>query len=190
VAAIAGGERISALLVGSGLEADRETADLVRTCIALGRATVIDGGGLSAMGEGAQAQGRPDVVLTPHEGEFGRMFPDLVARASKVDRALAAAARTGCTVVLKGADTVIAGPDGAAIVSDGAPATLATAGSGDVLAGIVAGLLAQHLPPFLAGAMAVWLHARAAEGFGPGLIAEDLPDRLPGALSKALGQKG
>lgn len=190
LAAIAGEERVSALLVGSGLEADSETAALVRTCVALGRPTVIDGGGLSAVSSGALAQGRADLVLTPHEGEFGRLFPDLVGQVSKLDRALAAAARSGCTIVLKGSDTVIAGPDGSSVVSNGAPPTLATAGSGDVLAGIVAGLLALRLPPFLAAAMAGWLHARAAEGFGPGLIAEDLPDRLPEALAKALGPKG
>ncbi|MGH6891367.1 MAG: NAD(P)H-hydrate dehydratase [Dongiaceae bacterium] len=190
LATIAGDERISSLLVGSGLEPDGATADLVRTCIALSRPTVIDGGGLSVLAaEGALAQDRADLVLTPHEGEFGRMFPDLVARESKVDRALAAAERTGCTIVLKGADTVVAAPDGASIVSDGAAPTLATAGSGDVLAGIVAGLLGLHLPPFLAAAMGVWLHARAADGVGLGLIPEDLPDRLPLALAKGLGQK-
>lgn len=186
--ATAGDERISALLVGSGLEPNAETAELVRTCMALSRPTVIDGGALADTD--ALTAGRAELVLTPHEGEFGRMFPDLVARESKVARALAAAERTACTIVLKGADTVVACPEGTAIVSDGAPATLATAGSGDVLAGIVAGLLALGMPPFLAAAMAVWLHARAAEGFGPGLIAEDLPDRLPSALAKALGAKG
>jgi NAD(P)H-hydrate repair Nnr-like enzyme with NAD(P)H-hydrate dehydratase domain len=93
-------------------------------------------------------------------------------------------------IVLKGSDTVIADPDGMAIASDGAPPTLATAGSGDVLAGIITGLLGLHIPPFLAAAMGVWLHARAAVGAGLGLIAEDLPDRLPIALAKALGEKG
>ncbi|HET6159213.1 MAG TPA: NAD(P)H-hydrate dehydratase [Dongiaceae bacterium] len=189
--AIAGDERISALLVGSGLEPDAETADLVRTCIALSRPTVIDGGGLTVLaGDGLLAQGWPDLVLTPHEGEFGRLFPDLVARESKVGRALEAARRAGCTIVLKGSDTVIAAPDGRSLISEGAPATLATAGSGDVLAGIITGLLGLHLQPFLAAAMGVWLHGRAAQGAGLGLIAEDLPDRLPLALAKALGQKG
>jgi NAD(P)H-hydrate epimerase len=190
-AAIAGDERISALLVGSGLEPGDDTAELVRTCIALGRPTVIDGGGLTIMaGTDILSAGHADLVLTPHEGEFGRLYPDLVARASKVDRALEAARRSGCIVVLKGADTVIAAPDGASIVSDGAPPTLATAGSGDVLAGIITGLLGLGLRPFQAAAMGVWLHARAAEGCDLGLIAEDLPDRLPAALAKALAQKG
>lgn len=191
LAAIVGDERISALLVGSGLEPDGYTAELVRTCIALSRPTVIDGGGLTVLaGSDALAHGRADLVLTPHEGEFGRLFPDLVARESKVERALEAARRTGCTIVLKGSDTVIAAPDGGRVVSEGAPPTLATAGSGDVLAGIVTGLLGLHLPPFPAAAMGVWLHARAAQGLGPGLIAEDLPDRLPLALAKALDGKG
>jgi NAD(P)H-hydrate epimerase len=191
LAAIAGDERISALLVGSGLEPDGATAELVRTCIALSRPTVIDGGGLTVLaGNSVLAHGRADLVLTPHEGEFGRLFPDLVARESKVDRALEAARRSGCTIVLKGSDTVVAAPDGGSIVSAGAPATLATAGSGDVLAGVITGLLGLHLPPFWAAAMGVWLHARAAQGIGLGLIAEDLPDRLPLALAKSLDQKG
>jgi NAD(P)H-hydrate epimerase len=190
-AAIAGDERISALLVGSGLEPDARTGDLVRTCIALGRPLVIDGGGLTVLaGSDVLAAGHAEIVLTPHEGEFGRLFPDLVARTSKVDRAVEAARRTRCIVVLKGSDTIIAAPDGSIAVSDGSPPTLATAGTGDVLAGVVAGLLGLGMPPFSAASMGVWLHARAAEGFGIGLIAEDLPDRLPSALAKALGQKG
>jgi NAD(P)H-hydrate epimerase len=192
LAALAADARVSALLVGSGLEPDGRTADFVRVCLAAGRPTVIDGGGLTTLA------GRDDllrtvhgaVVMTPHEGEFARLFPDLAAGASKVARAREAARRLGCTVVLKGSDTVVAAPDGMAIVSAGAPSTLATAGSGDVLAGIVTGLLGLRMPPLQAGAMAVWLHARAAEGFGLGLIAEDLPDRLPGALAKTLAQKG
>jgi NAD(P)H-hydrate epimerase len=190
-AGIAGEERITALLIGSGLEPDGATADLVRTGTALSRPTVLDGGALTVLAGNSQlVQGRPDIVLTPHEGEFGRLFPDLVARSSKVERALEAARRTGCTVVLKGSDSVVAAPDGNCVVAAGAPATLATAGSGDVLAGIATGLLGLRMRPFQAAAMAVWLHAQAANGFGLGLIAEDLPDRLPGALAKALAQKG
>ena len=190
-AGIAGDERITSLLIGSGLEPDGGTADLVRTGTALSRPTVIDGGGLTVLaGNSPLAQGRPDIVLTPHEGEFGRLFPDLVARPSKVERALEAAQRTGCTIVLKGSDTVVAAPDGGCTVAAGAPPTLATAGSGDVLAGIITGLLGLQMPPFQAAAMGVWLHGQAAEGFGLGLIAEDLPDRLPAALAKALAQKG
>jgi hydroxyethylthiazole kinase-like uncharacterized protein yjeF len=186
-AGIAGEERITSLLIGSGLEPDGATADLVRTGTALSRPTVIDGGGLSVLAGASQlVQGRPDIVLTPHEGEFGRLFPDLVAPPSKRERAMEAAQRTGCTIVLKGSDTVVAAPDGGCIVAGGASPTLATAGSGDVLAGIITGLLGLQMPPFQAAAMAVWLHGQAADGFGFGLIAEDLPDRLPAALAKAL----
>ncbi len=190
ILALAGDARVTALLVGSGLEPDAGTADLVRGAIALGRPLVIDGGGLTALAQhGGLAGGRPDIVLTPHEGEFARLFPDLGGAGCKLDRARAAAARCNCTLVLKGADTVIAGPDGQAILSDLAPPTLATAGSGDVLAGAVTGLLALGLPPLQAAAMAAWLHAQAALGQGLGLIAEDLPERLPAALATALRQK-
>ncbi|MEZ5832964.1 MAG: NAD(P)H-hydrate dehydratase [Dongiaceae bacterium] len=189
--AIAGDERVLAILVGSGLEPSDETAELVRACVGFRRPTVIDGGGLTVLaGSDVLSDPHGDFVLTPHEGEFARLFPDLAERGNKLERAREAARRSGCVIVLKGPDTVIAAPDGDAIVSGGAPAMLATAGSGDVLAGIITGLLGLHMPSFLAAAMGVWLHAAAAEGFGLGLIAEDLPERLPGALSKALDIKG
>jgi NAD(P)H-hydrate epimerase len=195
ILALAADPRVSAILVGSGLEPDRATADLVRGAMALGRPMVVDGGGLTALARhGGIEVGRPDIVLTPHEGEFARLFPDLAdggaGGASKVERVKAAAARSGCTTVLKGADTVVAAPDGRAVLCDPAPPTLATAGSGDVLAGAVTGLLGLGLAPLPAAAMAVWLHGQAARGFGLGLIAEDLPDRLPQALTAALSQKG
>ena len=139
-------------------------------------------------------------VLTPHEGEFGRLFPDILAKLkepatkgpaySKVDAAREAAARAGCVVLFKGADTVIAGPDGACAINsahyDRAAPWLATAGSGDVLTGFITGLLARGLDPMAAAETAAWLHVECARKFGPGLIAEDLPEQLP-AVFRDLG---
>ena len=111
-------------------------------------------------------------------------FPGLLARRSnKIEAARAAASAAGCTVLLKGPDTVIAAPDGRAIVNSHAPAALATAGSGDVLSGFIGGLMAQGFDSYNAAAAAAWLHGEAARGFGPGLISEDLPEQLPAVLS-------
>ena len=117
--------------------------------------------------------------MTPHDGEFNRVF---MVEGHKVARVRQAAQISGATVLLKGADTVIAAPDGRVVINNNAPPELATAGAGDVLAGLGVGLLASGLDPFAAGCIATWLHGEAARAFGPGLVAEDLPGALPSVL--------
>jgi len=145
---------------------------------------VLDADGLSSfrdspnvLFEAAHRTFAPKLVLTPHEGEFARLFPDIAKskKQSKLAKARAAAQRANAVIVYKGADTVIAAPDGLAAINGNGAQWLATAGSGDVLAGIAAAMLAQGMPPFHAACAAVWIHAEAGSRFGPGLIAEDLP---------------
>ncbi|MDQ4061420.1 MAG: NAD(P)H-hydrate dehydratase, partial [Pseudomonadota bacterium] len=186
-------ERLNALLIGPGAGRGEATAEAVSALLTLDRAMVLDADALTSFEEKPAAlfdalrrRSRP-AVLTPHEGEFKRLFgvgldPEGAAVPSKLARARRAAETAGSIVVLKGSDTVVAAPDGRAAIADHAPPWLATAGSGDVLAGVILGLLAQGMPAFEAAAAAVWLHGEAARLFGPGLIAEDLPERLPGVL--------
>lgn len=198
-------DRISALCLGPGLGLARAQG-MLPIGLAAARPTVLDADALSAFRDAPDrliAMLHGACVLTPHGGEFARLFPDLATRLatpaqtgpafSKVEATRDAAKRAGCVVVFKGLDTVIAAPDGAcrvhtATAERDAP-WLATAGAGDVLAGMIAGLLARGFEPFAAATTAVWLHVEAARAFGPGLIAEDLPEQLPKVL-RSLGETG
>ena len=197
-------ERINALCLGPGLGLER-AAGLVPVALGGGvkpRPTVLDADALTAMAKDPAlfAMLHENCVLTPHAGEFARLFPDIAEKLdapatkgpaySKVDATREAAKRAGCVVLFKGADTVIAAPDGQAVINSAhynrAAPWLATAGSGDVLAGFIAGLLARGFGPVQAAETAAWLHVECALQFGPGLIAEDLPEQLP-KVFKSLG---
>ncbi|SHE66227.1 NAD(P)H-hydrate epimerase [Marinomonas polaris DSM 16579] len=190
--------RHNAIAVGpgaglAGFESIR-TRKIVLAALITGRATVLDADALSAFANDPQtlfdAINGP-CVMTPHEGEFARLFPKINKSPEinnnladdKLTRARLAAKQSGAVVVLKGADTVIASPDGRAIINSNAPADLATGGSGDVLAGFILGLLAQGMSPFDAAAAAVWMHGEVGNEVGAGLIAEDLPEHLPKVLA-------
>ena len=187
--------RRNAILIGPGSGVGEATRGLVEAALTGAsdkpRAVVLDADALTSFAGEANnlaaaiaSQGRA-VVVTPHEGEFARLFKgrdDVTAQPSKLARARAAARTLGAVVVLKGSDTVVAAPDGRATIGCDLPSTLATAGSGDTLAGFVCGLLAQGAPAFEAASAAVWLHGACARTLGPGLIAEDLADALPRVL--------
>lgn len=187
IAALLSDTRKNAFLIGPGHGVGEETREQVLAALHAGPGVVLDADALTSFADDRETlfeaiRGRDaSVVMTPHEGEFVRLFGD-VPGASKVDRALGAASQAGAVIVLKGADTVIAAPDGrAAIDANGTP-WLATAGSGDALSGMILGLLAQGLTGFLAACAGVFLHGEAAKLFGPGLTAEDLPEMLPEVL--------
>jgi ADP-dependent NAD(P)H-hydrate dehydratase / NAD(P)H-hydrate epimerase len=175
-------QHFTGYLIGPGAGISDETRSRVLAMLETGRPTVVDADALSAFqndpNELLGAISGP-CILTPHEGEFQRLFH---ASGDKLKRARAAASCSAAVVVIKGSDTVIAAPDGRAIINTNAPSTLATGGAGDVLSGILLGLMAQGMEPFHAAAAGVWLHGAAATSFGPGLIAEDLPQLLPGIL--------
>jgi ADP-dependent NAD(P)H-hydrate dehydratase / NAD(P)H-hydrate epimerase len=176
-----------AFVLGPAFGLGESTQRAVFTVVGTRKPLVLDADALTAFKDQPErlfAHLHDQCLLTPHEGEFGRLFPDLTADTdTKLERARKASARAGCPILLKGPDTVIAAPDGRAAVNTNAPPFLATAGAGDVLAGIAAGLAAQGMEMWSAGCAAVWLHAEAANVFGPGLIAEDLCEALPRALA-------
>jgi hydroxyethylthiazole kinase-like uncharacterized protein yjeF len=194
LAAILADRRRNAVVLGPGVGVGEATRALTAAALAAPAAVVLDADALTSAAAdprslfAAIGERAAPVVLTPHEGEFARLFPDLAAGrpeapAAKTARATAAAVRSGAIVVLKGADTVIAAPDGRVAIADNAPPDLATAGSGDVLAGIVGGLMARGMPGFEAAAAAVWMHGECGRRAGPGLVADDLADRLPAILA-------
>ena len=192
-------KRRNAVLLGPGGGVGQAMREQAAAVLASGAAAVLDADALTSLADepkalaGQVARAQRDVVLTPHEGEFARLFkvihedPNVHA---KLEKTRLAARTSGATLLFKGADTVVAAPDGRASIADNAPPSLATAGSGDVLAGIIAGLLAQGMPAFEAATAAVWLHGEAASAFGPGLIAEDLPDALPAVYRRLFAELG
>jgi ADP-dependent NAD(P)H-hydrate dehydratase / NAD(P)H-hydrate epimerase len=187
--------RRNAVVLGPGGGVGSELRELVLAALAGERPVVLDADALTSFAEDPEAlftviRGRrSSTVLTPHEGEFIRLFKTLSDNShSKLEKARSAAETSGAIALLKGPDTVVAAPDGRTAIANNAPPWLATAGSGDVLAGIVAGCLAQGMPGFEAVAAAVWLHGEAGVEAGPGLIAEDLPEVMPRVYRTLLGQ--
>jgi hydroxyethylthiazole kinase-like uncharacterized protein yjeF len=189
--------RRNAVVLGPGGGVGQPMREMALAALAGPRAVVLDADALTSFADGPQVlieairSRQGDTVMTPHEGEFHRFFnmmEQIVKAPSKLGRARAAAAASGAICLLKGADTVVAAPEGRAAIVDSAPPWLATAGAGDVLAGFIAGLLAQGMPGFEAACAAVWLHAQAGEEAGPGLIAEDLPEALPKVYRRLFAQ--
>jgi len=189
--------RLNALAIGPGLGVSEATCGLVLAALDGERAVVLDADAITSFAKSPQrlataikARGDRATILTPHEGEFSRYFHGLDAETkagSKLQRARRAAELTGAVILLKGPDTVVAAADGRASIAANAPAFLATAGAGDVLTGIAAGLLAQGMPAFEAASAAVWLHGEAASAFGIGLVADDLSEQLPGVYRALFG---
>jgi ADP-dependent NAD(P)H-hydrate dehydratase / NAD(P)H-hydrate epimerase len=181
--------RLNTVALGPGLGVGASTCEAVLTALSGERAVVLDADAMTSfaeeparLAEALRGRGGKPIIMTPHEGEFHRYFGALDQRTkvgSKLERARLAASLVAATIVLKGPDTVVAAPDGRAAIAANAPPYLATAGAGDVLTGMAAGLLAQGMPAFEAAAAAVWFHGEAALAVGPGLISEDLPEALP-----------
>jgi ADP-dependent NAD(P)H-hydrate dehydratase / NAD(P)H-hydrate epimerase len=193
-------KRFNACVIGPGAGLGERTRDFVLTALSARRGLVLDADALTSFAdapdrlfEAIKASSDPQVILTPHEGEFPRLFSDISNKhphRSKLERVRAAAERAGAVVLLKGPDTVVASPDGRATIAANAPPWLATAGAGDVLAGMIAGLLAQGGAAFEAASIGVWMHGEAAREAGPGLIAEDLPETLPAVFRQLYDEFG
>ncbi|HSI46031.1 MAG TPA: NAD(P)H-hydrate dehydratase [Methylophilus sp.] len=183
--------RVGALLIGPGAGNSTGTRQTTLTLLQTGKPVVIDADALSAFSRQTDKLSKAitaTCVLTPHEGEFQRLFDikPAINLEERISQARQASAQTNAVILLKGANTVIAAPDGKVIVNEDAPPTLATAGAGDVLAGMITSFLAQGMPALEAAAAAAWIHSEAARLFGLGLIAEDLPELVPQVLEQLL----
>jgi hydroxyethylthiazole kinase-like uncharacterized protein yjeF len=193
-------KRLNACVIGPGVGVGERARNLVLAALAAQRGVVLDADALTSFADAPEhlfdaikSSNDSQVVLTPHQGEFQRLFSDMNNKhplRSKLERARAAAERSGAIVLLKGPDTVVASPDGRAAISVNAPPWLATAGAGDVLAGMIAGFLAQGTPAFEAACIGVWMHGEAGSEAGPGLIAEDLPEVLPAVFRRLYDEFG
>jgi hydroxyethylthiazole kinase-like uncharacterized protein yjeF len=193
-------KRLNTCVIGPGAGIGVRTKDFVLAALSAGRDLVLDADALTSFAdapdhlfEAIKASSNSQVVLTPHEGEFPRLFSDISNKhpqRSKLERVRAAADRCGAVVLLKGPDTVVASPDGRATIAANAPPWLATAGAGDVLAGMIAGMLSQGVAAFEAASTGVWMHGEAAREAGPGLIAEDLPEVLPAVFRRLYDEFG
>jgi ADP-dependent NAD(P)H-hydrate dehydratase / NAD(P)H-hydrate epimerase len=193
-------KRLNTCVIGPGAGVGERSRDFVLAALSAGRDMVLDADALTSFAgapdhlfEAIKASSNSQVVLTPHDGEFPRLFSDISNKhpqRSKLERVRAAADRCGAVVLLKGPDTVVASPDGRATIAANAPPWLATAGAGDVLAGMIAGMLSQGVPAFEAASIGVWMHGEAAREAGPGLIAEDLPEVLPAVFRRLYDEFG
>ena len=193
-------KRLNACVIGPGAGVGAHIRDFVHTALSAKRGLVLDADALTSFAdapdrlfEAIKASDDHQVVLTPHEGEFPRLFSDLSythPNGSKLERVRDAAQRSGAVVLLKGPDSVVASPDGRATIAENAPPWLATAGAGDVLAGMIAGLLAQGVPAYEAASIGVWMHGEGAREAGPGLIAEDLSEVLPAVFRRLYDEFG
>ncbi|MEA2836859.1 MAG: ADP-dependent NAD(P)H-hydrate dehydratase / NAD(P)H-hydrate epimerase, partial [Bradyrhizobium sp.] len=193
-------KRLNACVIGPGAGVGEATRELVLAALSAQRGLVLDADALTSFAAAPEqlfssikSFDNPQVILTPHRGEFNRLFNEMTKQnplRSKLEEARLASERSGAIILLKGPDTVVASPDGRAAIAANAPPWLATAGAGDVLAGMIAGFLAQGAPAFEAACMGVWMHGEAGSEAGPGLIAEDLPEVLPAVFRRLYDEFG